>query len=73
MHPIKKYCFENKVSQKKIANQLNKSENWISFIVSYKKTPSPKLAKKIEDLTGIPRLTLLYPNENNNNQKTGVA
>ncbi|MHB1702863.1 MAG: helix-turn-helix transcriptional regulator [bacterium] len=74
MHPIKKYCLENKITQKKLAKKLNISENWVSFIISYKETPSPKLAKRISDLTGIPILTLLYPEENfKDNQKTGAA
>ncbi len=74
MHPLKIYCLKNKISQKYLASKLNRSENWISFIVSYKKTPSPKLAKKISELTGIPILDLLYPNENlNETQKTGIG
>jgi ribosome-binding protein aMBF1 (putative translation factor) len=74
MHPLKIYCLKNKISQKCLSKKLNRSENWISFIVSYKKTPSPKLAKKISELTGIPILDLLYPNENfKNRQKTEIG
>ena len=69
MHPLKIYCLKNKISQKRLSKKLNRSENWISFIVSYKKTPSPKLAKKISELTGIPILDLLYPEDFKNNQK----
>ena len=63
MHPLKIYCLKNKISQKNLAKELNKSENWISFIISCKKKPSPKLAKKISQLTGIPILQLLYPED----------
>ena len=63
MHPIKIYCLENKISQKQFAKQLKKSENWISFIIRNKRKPSPKLAKEINRVTGIPILELLFPDQ----------
>jgi transcriptional regulator with XRE-family HTH domain len=73
IHPIKIFCLENNISQRKIANKLGITDIYLVRLLSLKATPSPKLAKKIHDLTNIPILDLLYPNENNDNQKTGTG
>jgi len=78
IHPIKIYCLENSISQKALAKKIGISEDWIHFIATNQKVPSPKLAKKISQVTNIPILHLLYPEdylkeENfNDNQKAGV-
>ena len=46
MHPLKIYCLKNKISQKYLSKKLNISDNWISFIVSYKKHHLQNLQKK---------------------------
>lgn len=67
------YSLENKITLKEIAKILNKTSVTIYRITEYKTTPSPKLAKKISDLTGISILELLYPNENFKiNQKSNI-
>jgi transcriptional regulator with XRE-family HTH domain len=63
IHPIKIYCLENRISQKALAKKIGISEDWIHLIATNQKEPSTKLAKKISQLTGIPILQLLYPED----------
>ena len=73
-HPIKIYCFKNNITQREIAKKIGITDIYLVRLLSFKQTPSPKLAKRISDLTGIPILDLLYPNENfKNNQKTEIG
>ena len=70
IHPLKIYSLENKITLKEIAKMLNKTTVTIYRISEYKTKPSPKLAKEIHNLTKIPILDLLYPNENNEEAKS---
>jgi transcriptional regulator with XRE-family HTH domain len=68
-HPIKIYCFKNNITQKEVAKKIGITDIYLVRLLSFKQTPSPKLAKKISELTGIPILDLLYPEDFKNNQK----
>jgi transcriptional regulator with XRE-family HTH domain len=63
VHPIKAYCFTNNITQKEIANKLGITDIYLGKILKYKSYPSRTLSKKISQLTGIPILQLLYPED----------
>jgi len=65
-HPLKTYCIKNGITQTVIAKKLGITAIYLTNLLSYKRTPSKKLAKRISELTDIPILELLYPD----NQKT---
>lgn len=63
VHPIKTYCFKNNITQKEIANKVGITDIYLGKILKYKSYPSRTLAKKISQLTDIPILQLLYPED----------
>ena len=63
VHPIKIYCFTNNITQKEIANRLGITDIYLGKILKYKSYPSRTLSKKISQITGIPILQLLYPED----------
>jgi plasmid maintenance system antidote protein VapI len=52
-----------KVDMNKLARQVGVSVKHIWCILNCKSRPSPNLAKKLEQVTGISRLCWLYPEE----------
>jgi len=52
--------------QVEIARKAGITPRHINDIVRGRKTPSPKLAKKLEQITGISRIAWLYPEEFSN-------
>ena len=57
------YLSSQQVSQRKVAKQAGISPAHMNAIVKGKRRPSPKLAAKIEKITGIPLRKLLLPDE----------
>ena len=64
IHPIKIYCSSNGITQKEIAKQLGITDIYLGKILKYKSFPSRKLTIKIHQITNIPVLELLFPNQN---------
>lgn len=62
---LDRYMKTKKIKAKTLAQNLGVDASLISKIRKGKAVPSTKLAAKIEKLTGINRLRLLYPNERN--------
>ena len=58
-HPLNKFVANNSI--KILAQKINKSERAVYYYLNYKKYPSRSTAKKISELTGIPIIKLLYP------------
>jgi transcriptional regulator with XRE-family HTH domain len=56
---INQFIAHKKFSAKKLAQQLGISESYMSMLRLGRRRPSPDLAQKIEDLTGIPFKQLL--------------
>lgn len=63
VHPLKIWATKRKIHLKKLAQKLNTTYVTIYRINEYKTKPSPKLAKKIHEITDIPILHLLYPED----------
>ena len=63
VHPLKIWATKRKIHLKKLAEDLNTTYLTIYRINEYRQKPSPKLAKKIHEITGIPILHLLYPED----------
>lgn len=61
MHPLAIYRKEKGLTQQDLAERLGIHKVYLALIETYKKTPSTKLALKIEQLTGVGRLDVLYP------------
>jgi len=49
--------------QSEIAIKVNVTRQTIHNIFKGRRRPSPELAKKLEQVTGVPRLCWLYPDE----------
>lgn len=62
-HPLKDYLKNNKISITKFAEEIKKNRTYLYKIFNKKNIPSTTLAKKISELTGIPVIELLYPEE----------
>jgi transcriptional regulator with XRE-family HTH domain len=60
---LKVWLKDRKIAQRKIACDLGLSASYFSELLSGKRRFSPKLAKKVEDLTKgeVMRMDLLYP------------
>lgn len=69
IHPLKLYCIENKINQKKLSKLTSVSAITIHRIINYKTQPHSTTAKKISELTGIPVMDLLYPENIENKVK----
>jgi hypothetical protein len=58
-----KYMEKNQLSQQGLADKLKVSQGlvwqWLNNVTSI----TPEKAKEIEEITGIPRIRLLYPDE----------
>ena len=63
MHPLKIYLFKNQIKQIDFAEKISLSPAYFSKILKYKNFPSRKTALKISNITGIPVIELLYPEE----------
>ncbi len=63
IHPLKIYCLKNRIKQKEFAKLSGISEITIHRIVNYKTKASKTSVKKISNITGIPIIDLLYPEE----------
>jgi hypothetical protein len=48
---------------KLLSVETGKSANYIKFILNGTRRPGPALAAKLEKLTGVPRMSWLYPDE----------
>ena len=60
---IRAYLERQQLSQQDFADRLEVSQALVSAWVNGAIAVSPEKAKRIEELTGIPRLALLYPDE----------
>ncbi len=49
--------------QKKIAQSVGVTSSQIGYVLRGKSRPSPELAARLEQVTGISRLAWLYPDE----------
>ena len=67
-HPLNKFLANNSI--KILARNINKSERIIYYYLNYEKYPSRSTAQKISELTGIPIIDLLYPEEENGTGRT---
>lgn len=47
----------------KLAEKVNASKPFIFRVLTGQRSPSPKMAARLEKATGIPRLAWLYPDE----------
>ena len=67
IHPLKKYLLENKIKQKEFAELSGIPLITIHRIVNHKNKSfsRKKTIEKIHNLTGIPIIDLLYPEEEN--------
>lgn len=63
MHPLKIYLKQKKIKKKKFAKLMKISDRMLSYYISFEKYPSRSTAKKISELTGIPVIKLLYPED----------
>jgi transcriptional regulator with XRE-family HTH domain len=67
IHPLKIYILQNGIKQKELAKLSGISEITIHRIVNYKTTKSfKKTIQKLNNVTGIPVIDLLYPEESCN-------
>jgi transcriptional regulator with XRE-family HTH domain len=54
---------ENKqLTNKQLADMFGVTPVYVAFLLSGKRIPSRNLAQRINEITGIPTLDLLYPN-----------
>ena len=60
---VGEYLKAKKIRQRQFAAQMGMSQSHVSELVRGKHRPSPKLAAKIEKITGIPLRRLLLPDE----------
>ncbi len=60
-HPLNKFLANNSI--KILAQKINKSERMVYYYLNYKKYPSRSTAQKISELTGIPVIKLLFPED----------
>lgn len=60
-HPIQQYRETNKLTQHELAGLLGCSQSLIAAIESGKRVVSRKNAEKWENVTGIPRMNLMFP------------
>jgi len=51
------------LTTREISQLTGFTRTYINFLRKGKKVPSAEAAKKLEDVTGIPRLAWLYPHE----------
>lgn len=51
---LSEYLRRSKLSQRDLAERLQCSESWVSYLLSGTKPPGLTLAKRIQKLTGIP-------------------
>lgn len=58
MHPIQAWCRDNGVSQNELARRIKVGSSHLSYICSGKTRPSPAVALRIGDVTGISLETL---------------
>lgn len=63
MRIYRDYLLDNEISQRWLAANVGISTAHMCAIVKGKRHPSPKLAAKIEKITGIPLRRLLLPDE----------
>jgi transcriptional regulator with XRE-family HTH domain len=56
---INHYMICNQLNSKQLANRLGISESYMSMLRQGRRRPSPDLAQKIENVTGIPFKKLL--------------
>ena len=63
MHPLKWYILKNQIKQVEFAKKIGVTPSFLSHLLKYKYFPSRKTAKKISELTGIPVIKLLYPED----------
>lgn len=63
---LKEYLFRKDISQVEFAEKLGVTRETVSRIVKQRNNPSPKLAKKIEELTNgeVTAMELLFPDQN---------
>ena len=69
-HPLKNYLKNNKISVTKFAEEIKRNRTYLYKIFNKENRPSPMLAKKISNITGIPIIDLLYPEEENGTGRT---
>ena len=61
LHPFKEYRQKRNLTQVDLANILNTSHASVSRIEAGKQEVTLELAERSEELLGIPRLLVLYP------------
>jgi len=68
---LKTYLEKRGILQKHFASELHVSRSYISLLVNRKRTPSPKLAMKIEKKTNgyVDVMWLLYDKDNDKDNK----
>lgn len=62
-HPLKDYLTNKKITITSFSKRLNINRSYLYLILKKKNIPSPALAKKISELTGISVTKLLYPED----------
>lgn len=60
MHPIKKFCIDNKVKVCQVARDCGINKSYLSQIIMGIRNPSRELALKLSESTGINVLKILY-------------
>lgn len=60
---LKEFFEKTGIKQGFMARKLGIDQSYMSQIVNGKRRPSPDLAKKISDHTGVPLEALLFPDE----------
>lgn len=63
VHPLVPYMEEHGLSQKALGDSLGVSQGLVWQWITGRCGITSEKAREIEKLTGIPRLTLLYPDE----------
>jgi len=59
MKVIRDYLWDNEISQRQLAANVGISPPHMNALIKGKRRPSPKLAARLEKITGIPLRTLL--------------
>lgn len=54
------------IDVEELAKSLNKTKRHIYYIMAGRRTASLEFAKELEKVTGVPRLSWLYPDEYHN-------
>ena len=67
MHILKKYLKENGIKVTYFAKLIKITQPMLYNYFTYKCIPKLETAQKISELTGIPVIDLLYPEERNGN------